>query len=477
MTHERRQPEFERLLRVPPQQPGLRLHRLQAVEPDPSRQQADAGGRASQGYTDYVDYLEVHPEEFGRLFDTILINVTAFFRDPTAWEASPTRCIPRILAGKRAEEPIRVWCAGCASGEEAYTLRCSLAEALGIERFRDRVKIYATDVDEEALLAARQAVYGPDEVQNVPPPICWRTTSRRTDGRYVFQKDLRRSVIFGRHDLIQDAPISRIDLLSCRNTLMYFNAETQARILERFHFALNERGFLFLGKAETLLTYSNAFIPIDLKRRIFAKVARDNLRDRLTGHRRGPAARRRSNHLVGARPDPRGGLRRQPRRPGRRRLRRARSPWPTSGPGSCSISPPATSAARSRTCSSPTGPPSSAPASTAPTPSAASRRPQGRRVVGNGPGESSYFDVHVVPLMDAGGLAAGREHQLPGHDRRPSGSPTSTSAPPASWRPPTRSSSRPTRSSRPPTRSSSRPTRSSRRPTRSSSPPTRSSRR
>jgi two-component system CheB/CheR fusion protein len=237
-----------------------------------------AVGAASFG--SYTDYLEVHPEEFGRLFDTILINVTAFFRDPSAWEAIAAQVVPRILDGKRPGDPIRLWSAGCASGEEAYSLAMIVAEALGIDPFRDRVKIYATDVDEAALSRARQAVYGAREVANVPADLLAKYFEVNND-RYTFHKDLRRSVIFGRHDLIQDAPISRVDLLSCRNTLMYLNTETQARILERFHFAVHERGFFFLGKAETLLTYNGTFIPVDLNRRIFAKGARGNFRDRL----------------------------------------------------------------------------------------------------------------------------------------------------------------------------------------------------
>jgi two-component system CheB/CheR fusion protein len=250
-----------------------------------------------QDYINYVDYLEVHPEEFGRLFDTILINVTAFFRDPSAWEAVREQAIPRLLAAKRPGDPIRLWSAGCASGEEAYTLAMLLAESLDLDQFRDRVKIYATDVDAEALTRARHAVYGPKEVQSIPPELLEKYFEA-TNGRYAFQKDLRRCVIFGRHDLIQDAPISRIDLLSCRNTLMYLNTETQARILDRFHFALNDRGFLFLGKAETLLTYNNAFVPVDLKRRIFAKVSRGNLRDRLLVMAR-TGSEEAVNHLVG----------------------------------------------------------------------------------------------------------------------------------------------------------------------------------
>jgi two-component system, chemotaxis family, CheB/CheR fusion protein len=233
-----------------------------------------------QGYPNYIDFLEVHPEEFGRLFDTILINVTAFFRDPTAWEALGQEVLPRLAAGKRDDEPIRVWSAGCASGEEAYSLAMSLAEALGVEAARERVKIYATDVDEEALATARHAAYDERQIEAVPEALRARYFEP-LGGRFVFHKELRRSVIFGRHDLIQDAPISRVDLLVCRNTLMYFNTDTQARILDRFHFALNERGFLFLGKAETLLTYNNTFAAVDLKRRLFVKVRRAGLRDRL----------------------------------------------------------------------------------------------------------------------------------------------------------------------------------------------------
>jgi two-component system CheB/CheR fusion protein len=231
-------------------------------------------------FADYVDYLEVHPEEFAQLFNTILINVTDFYRDALAWEYLRSEIIPRIIAAKRSNEPIRVWSAGCASGQEAYTLAVELCEALGRDAFRQRVKIYATDADEEALAQARQASYTPKEMQSMPHEH-WDTYFEIQNAHYVFRNDLRRSVIFGRHDLVQDAPISRLDLLVCRNTLMYFNSETQGHILARLHFALNDTGFLFLGKAEMLLTHTNLFTPVNLKYRIFSKVDKVNLRDRL----------------------------------------------------------------------------------------------------------------------------------------------------------------------------------------------------
>lgn len=233
-----------------------------------------------EGFSDYVDYLEVHPPEFAELFNTILINVTSFFRDHSAWDYIGHEIIPRIVARKEAHEPIRIWSAGCASGQEAYTLAMILAEVLGIESFKERVKIYATDLDDEALNLARHASYSAKEIGNIPPELLERYFELVHDN-YIFRKDLRRSVIFGRNNLVQDAPISRIDLLVCRNTLMYFNAEAQAKVISRFHFALNENGFLFLGKAEMLLSNNNSFTPVDLKRRIFNQMPRLNLRNRL----------------------------------------------------------------------------------------------------------------------------------------------------------------------------------------------------
>lgn len=232
-----------------------------------------------ESFNQYIDRLEVEPEEFVQLFNTILINVTSFFRDSSTWEYIGSEIVPQIAAGKQPTEPIRVWSAGCASGQEAYTLAIVMAEALGIEQFKTQVKIYATDVDDEALNQARRATYTDKEVSSVPPQLLERYFER-SDSLYTFRHDLRRSVIFGRHDLLQDAPISRIDLLTCRNSLMYFNVEAQAKIIARFHFALNDSGFLFLGKAEMLLTHSNTFTPLNLKRRIFTKVSKINLRAR-----------------------------------------------------------------------------------------------------------------------------------------------------------------------------------------------------
>ena len=224
-----------------------------------------------EGHEEYRHYLAEHSDEFERLFNTILINVTGFFRDAPAWQYIQEEIVPEI-ARARAGEGIRVWSTGCASGEEAYTLAIVFAEVLGMEAFRNRVKIYATDVDEEALAEGRHASYSVDRVEHLPAELLERYFER-TEQRYLFRADLRRCVIFGRHDLVKDPPISKIDLLSSRNTLMYFTSDAQTRILANFNFALQPEGYLFLGKSEVLLTRSTLFAPVDVKRRIFRRAS------------------------------------------------------------------------------------------------------------------------------------------------------------------------------------------------------------
>jgi two-component system CheB/CheR fusion protein len=225
-----------------------------------------------ESFDDYQDVLQLEPREFTALFNTILINVTSFFRDPEAWEHLRTEILPQALEAANGAR-LRVWSAGCSAGQEAYTIAMLLHEEMG-STFRERVKIYATDVDEDALNYARQASYTEREIRGLPDASRDRYFDH-LKGRYVVAPDLRRSVIFGRNDLTSDAPISRIDILLCRNTLMYLNAETQARVVGRLGFALRQGGVLFLGKAEMLLNHANVFDPIDLKWRFFRRVRAD----------------------------------------------------------------------------------------------------------------------------------------------------------------------------------------------------------
>jgi two-component system CheB/CheR fusion protein len=219
-------------------------------------------------FSAYLDYLQVHTGEFRILFDTILINVTEFFRDEAAWNYLKENVVPKLTARVGG---IRVWSTGTASGEEAYSIAILLCEALGTDEFLRRVKIYATDVDDDALSKAR-AGYHEKELEQLHADL--RKRYFESHGlRFQFKASLRRALIFGRSDLVQDAPISRLDLLLCRNVLIYFTAETQRRILTRFHYALKDDGFLFLGRSEMLLTHGSLFVPVDLRQRVFAKAA------------------------------------------------------------------------------------------------------------------------------------------------------------------------------------------------------------
>jgi two-component system CheB/CheR fusion protein len=224
---------------------------------------------------EYKDLLEADVDEFAALFNTILINLTGFFRDTAAWQYLEAAVLPEIVARHDAGQPIRVWSAGCASGEEPYSLAMALANLLGLAEAARRVKIYATDVDLDALDSARAAVYTDKVLEDVPEE--YRQTYFQPDpqnrGSAVVPA-LRRTVVFGRHDLTSDPPISRVDLVVCRNTLMYLNAETKAAVVPRLHFALGNGGYLFLGRAEMVLGIDGGrFRPVNLKHRIFVAVS------------------------------------------------------------------------------------------------------------------------------------------------------------------------------------------------------------
>jgi len=224
-------------------------------------------------FGEYRELLKRDPDEFVELFNTILINVTSFFRDEFAWDYLRETVVPQLVAQRSDGGPLRLWSTGGATGEEAYSLAILFAEALGEEEFKRRVKIYATDVDDAALNFGRHGAFSAEQVKPVREDLREKYFLRENDS-FVFRADLRRAIIFGRHDLVQDPPISRIDLLVSRNTLMYFKPDTQADVLANFHFALRDDGFLFLGKSEALATKTDLFKPFDLKRRVFTRVPR-----------------------------------------------------------------------------------------------------------------------------------------------------------------------------------------------------------
>jgi two-component system, chemotaxis family, CheB/CheR fusion protein len=421
-----------------------------------------------ESYEAYVDYLEANPREFAELFNTILINVTGFFRDPEAWDYLQRETIPELIASIPDEEPIRVWSAGCASGEEAYTAAIALLEALGEEQFKRRVKIYATDIDEEALAEARAAVYSEKSLEEMPAQLRERYFVENGRG-FGFRPDLRRSVIFGRNELLQDAPISRIDMLICRNVLMYFTVDAQTRILGQLNFALRDRGFLFLGKSEMLVRHSDYFTPVDIKWRVFKRIPRRNFGERL-GQVIGDSAigddavARRNATLreAAASIGPTARLIVDSQRFLVDVNQRATELFPI-GPADLG-----------RTSSSPTGRSSCGRRSTAPSSRASRSPPAGSN--GAGPAKSGSTRSKS-PRWSRRANRRWAPRSASPTSPISSASRPNTATPNASSRPPTRSCSRRSRSWRRPTRSCSRPTRSSRPPTRSCSRQTRSCRR
>ncbi len=221
-------------------------------------------------YADYMKFLDSNPNEYAKLFDTLLINVTEFFRDPEAFEVLRKKIIPAIISKKKKGDSIRIWSAGCASGEEPYSLGILLAEKLGEAMNDYEIRIYATDIDENAIAEARRGIYSESKLKNVRHEYLDKYFSRENDD-YRVNKTIRHIVFFGRQNLTSDAPISHLDLIVCRNVLIYFNLELQNKILMRFHYALNRDGYLFLGKSESMLIGSRLFNHVDKKWRLFQK--------------------------------------------------------------------------------------------------------------------------------------------------------------------------------------------------------------
>ncbi|HKT50399.1 MAG TPA: protein-glutamate O-methyltransferase CheR, partial [Candidatus Angelobacter sp.] len=220
-------------------------------------------------YQDYIEYVRQHEGETSELLNTVLINVTRFFRDTHAWDTLQEEVLPGLFRHRPIGTPFRVWCAGCSTGEEAYSAAIMLCEFLGPRIKNCEIKIYGTDHDEEALTIARRAEYSPEHVRGMRPEILEKYFTG--DTRLRVRREVRRMVIFGRSNLLTDAPISHVDLLVCRNVLIYFDTTAQEHIMRHLRYALNEGGVLFLGKAESQLKRNSDFIPISPRWRIFQR--------------------------------------------------------------------------------------------------------------------------------------------------------------------------------------------------------------
>jgi two-component system CheB/CheR fusion protein len=218
---------------------------------------------------DYTQLLQTKPGESEALYADLLINVTGFFRDAEVFQALRKRVFPRLISGRPESEPIRIWVPGCSTGEEVYSLAIGLLEHLGSVADRVPIQIFGTDISEKALEKARAGFYPENIDSNLSPALLRRFFVRATGG-YRVSKAVRERCVFAPHDLIKDPPFSNLDLISCRNVLIYFGPLLQKRILPTFHYALKPGGYLLLGKSETINGFANLFAVVDKPHRIFS---------------------------------------------------------------------------------------------------------------------------------------------------------------------------------------------------------------
>lgn len=220
----------------------------------------------------YCEILQQEPAEVDALVSALLIKVTEFFRDAPLWEKLRKHILPELLAKAAANGDLRVWSAGCATGEEAYSLAMMLAELTTHERNAVPFRIFGTDRDAGAIAAARRGLYNQQQVRSLPAPLLESWFEQVPEG-YLVRNDLRRYLVFGVHDIVNDAPISRLDLILCRNLFIYLDAAAQRRALLHFHHGLKHDGILALGKSELIPFAEKLFAPVDLPARIYRKLA------------------------------------------------------------------------------------------------------------------------------------------------------------------------------------------------------------
>jgi two-component system CheB/CheR fusion protein len=221
---------------------------------------------------DYVRYFQQSPTEAQALFRDLLIGVTNFFRDPEAFDILEKDAIARLFAGKLAGAPVRVWVAGCSTGEEAYSIAILLQERMEALKANFGVQIFATDIDSEAIAQARAGVFPVNIAADIPAQRLARFFTLSPDGgAYHVQKSVRDLMVFSEHSVIKDPPFSRVDLISCRNMLIYMGRELQHKVIPLFHYALNPGGLLFLGNSESVGEFEDLFAPLNRKWKLYER--------------------------------------------------------------------------------------------------------------------------------------------------------------------------------------------------------------
>ena len=220
----------------------------------------------------YVKYLQQAPVEVQALFNDLLIGVTNFFRDTEAFAALETSVIPRLFEGKAVGATVRVWCAGCSTGEEAYSIAILLQERLEALKASYKVQLFATDIDARAIAVARAGTYPISIADNISPERLARFfTLEQGDSAYRVHKGIRDMLVFSEQDVIKDPPFSKLDLISCRNLMIYLGAELQKRLISLFHYAIQPGGFLFLGTSETTGERGDLFVVQDRKAKLYQR--------------------------------------------------------------------------------------------------------------------------------------------------------------------------------------------------------------
>ncbi|MGE0577733.1 chemotaxis protein CheB [Reyranella sp.] len=219
---------------------------------------------------DFIERLRKEPKELDALLQDLLIGVTNFFRDPEAFAALEREVIPALFEGKGPDDTVRVWVPGCSTGEEAYSIAILLREHVSKVQSAPKLQIFASDIDEQSLEIARTGRF-PSTISKDVPPARLERYFVREDGTYRIASDLREICLFSAHNLLRDAPFSKLDLISCRNLLIYLTPELQNRLIPLFHYALNDPGYLFLGTSENVTRHSRLFATVDKAHRIFRR--------------------------------------------------------------------------------------------------------------------------------------------------------------------------------------------------------------
>jgi two-component system CheB/CheR fusion protein len=225
-----------------------------------------------EGIERYAAYLRENPSEIETLYQDLLINVTSFFREPAAFDALKRSVFPHIAKKVSGDIPVRIWVPGCSTGEEAYSVAISLLEFMDDNKIHQPVQIFATDLDDAAVEKARKGIY-PENISRDVSAARLGRFFEKTAGGYTINKNVREMCIFARHDIVKDPPFSKIDLISCRNVLIYFGPELQKKAIQTFYYALYPTGFLMIGPSETLGGFADSFTVADKKNTIYAKKA------------------------------------------------------------------------------------------------------------------------------------------------------------------------------------------------------------